>query len=81
MDRSRQNLFDKIPTTYLQARTIAEHLLSIGDISIRECMDLYHVSSVTKVMSDLRKKYEFPIYTHRKRDNNQKLYVRYCLAA
>lgn len=74
-------LIDRVPASWKQPHTLITHLVHTGDISIREGMDLYRISSMTKVISRLRKQFDIPIRVERKKDETGKLYVRYHLAA
>ena len=70
----------RMPSTqHKQAFQLARHLQDLGDISGMEAQALYRITSVTKVMSMLRNKYNFPIRAEGRFDHTGKRYVRYFL--
>ncbi len=81
MKPTPSQVLNLIPSSFKQARQIANHLVTTGDISIREAQDLYRISSPWKIVSMLKAKYNLNITSERKEDLTGKVYTRYHLAA
>jgi len=62
-----------------QAYDVLAHLFDLGSISGLEAVALYRITSITKVVSILRNKYNWPITKVWKTDHTNKRYARYHL--
>lgn len=67
------------PVSHRQAHQLANHLFNRGSISGLEALNTYRITSVTKVISVLRKVYNWPIRAEWRNDETGKRYVRYHL--
>lgn len=67
----------KIPDSAKQVKAVATHLKDLGDISGLEATVLYKITSVTKVISMLRRVYGWSIRKEFRNDHTGKRYARY----
>lgn len=67
--------------SHKQAHQVAKHLLDVKDhsLSMMEAVALYRISSLTKVVSVLRDRYNWNIRPEWKNDHTGKRYRRYNL--